>query len=118
MEEVENIFLKNRNSGYIFEYKKNRKNMVSYMSKKFKKIEPNYTPYLFRHTFASQLSDKSVDETHINFLLGKLPSGTLKNYLKNGIDILFNDMLKLRRNFDFYNQISKIPIIDLSQKII
>ncbi|MBP7653275.1 hypothetical protein KA977_07625 [Candidatus Dependentiae bacterium] len=101
---VEKIYLQNRDNGYIFEYNGSRENLVASMSKKFKKICNKYTPIQFRHTFASELSNKDVNETHINFLLGKLPEGTLKNYLWTNMEIIRNDIFKLPCDFDFYRE--------------
>ncbi len=71
---------------YILKYPLERSNMTTRMSTMFnKKISTEYSPYCFRHTFITELYKAKVNETDINFLVGKLPEGTLKNYLKRDV---------------------------------
>ncbi|MBP7653882.1 tyrosine-type recombinase/integrase [Candidatus Dependentiae bacterium] len=88
--------LKPGGKDYVIEYPYSRSNMIYRMCRLFKKICPDYTPYHFRHTFATELSKANVIETHINFLLGKLPEGSIKNYLKRDIGTLYEAIKKLK----------------------
>ncbi len=88
--------LEDKGTGYIIKYPYARANMLHRMSRFFKEICLDYTPYHFRHTFATELSKANVSETHINFLLGKLPEGSMKNYLKRDIGTLYEAVKKLK----------------------
>ncbi|MBP7653880.1 tyrosine-type recombinase/integrase [Candidatus Dependentiae bacterium] len=82
-------------TGYILKYEYERSNMLYRMSKLFKDISTKYTPYHLRHTFATELSKAGVTETQINFLIGKLPKGSLKHYLKQDIPTMHKAIKKL-----------------------
>ncbi len=87
--ELQFLFLKLYSDEYILNSTVARKYMVEEYSRRFKKYCPDYTPYHFRHTFATELSKAGVEQTHIKFLMGKLLEGTINHYLKKDIETLF-----------------------------
>lgn len=94
--DLDKILLNNRNSGYIVEYKLSRKSIVDAMGRRFGKLfDVNFTPYNFRHTFATQLGIAKVTKLHIDFLMGKLPEGTMKYYLKRDLPTLYTEICLL-----------------------
>lgn len=93
--DLEKFVIKGRTSGKLLYYKnKSGARFIEWAGRKFKELfnNPEFTPYNFKHTLASELSNMNVNETHINFILGKLPEGTLKHYLKRNIEILNHDL--------------------------
>ncbi len=75
----------------------NRLDMARIMWKHFKKkITEDYTPYQFKHTFASELANNKIPEMCINYLLGKTAiKGTLDNYVSLKTSVLYNAILSL-----------------------
>ncbi len=93
--EIERLILRDRTEGYIFEFETSRKSIKHRMSDLFKTVAQDYVPYQFRHTFPTELSKYDENETHINFLQGKLPEGTMKRYLKRDIQRMYEAICKL-----------------------
>jgi hypothetical protein len=61
-----------------------------------------YTPYCFKYNFATELSKvTNISESQINFLLGKLPEGTLKHYLKRDIPTMYKAIKQLKFSTNF-----------------
>jgi len=92
--------LANKNDDeYILKPITQRSNLIPYFSRKFIDIFPEYAgiyaPYNFRHTFATELGKNANNPYAVDFLIGKLPAGTLKNYLKKDIGIMYEMIKKL-----------------------
>jgi len=73
-------------SGFIFQYKFNRENLVDRLRRKFKgfmlknNLDASIVPYSLRHSFQDCLEGAGVEEGTIRHLMGKLPKGSLANY--------------------------------------
>ncbi|HPN31127.1 MAG TPA: hypothetical protein PKY81_09225 [bacterium] len=113
--EIEKLIMRDRTDGNIFEFTSSRKSITHRMSDLFKTVTPDYVPYQLRHTFSTELSKADVNETHINFLLGKLPEGTMKHYLKRDIKTLYDAICKLPKVSSRLPRNEKTGVSDVSE---
>lgn len=112
------IFDFNNSDDLILKHEYCKKYIVNRFSKQFHKcFKTKETPYHFRHTFASELFKKNIPEIQINFLMGKLPAGTLQNYLradiqtlKNAIDSIVFPYFSRMKNWECSETLPKVAV--------
>jgi hypothetical protein len=102
--DLEELVLEENGEGYVLKTETKRKNLSCLMPKRMKKIVKGYLPYQFRHTFVTELSKAGVSETQINFLVGKLPEGTLKHYLKADLKLLYESICKIPNFYSYFTR--------------